>query len=63
MKHKWAEYYLFASNGTENVDANPNDIAFTIKDTKLYDPEVTLLVKDNQKLSKHLSKGSEISIY
>ena len=53
----------FRSNGTENVDANPNDIAFTIKDTKLYGPEVTSLVKDNQKLSKRLSKGSEISIY
>ena len=32
---------------------------FTIKDTKLYVLIVTLSAKDNQKLSKHLSKGLE----
>ena len=31
---------------------------FTIKDTKLYAPVVTS-ARDNQKLSKHLSKGFE----
>ena len=37
---------------------------FTIKDTKLYVPDVTLSVKDNRKLSKfskNLSKGLETS--
>ena len=38
-------------------------INFTIKDTKLYVPVATLSVRDNQKLSKLLSKGSERSIY
>ena len=36
---------------------------FLLKDTKLYVPVVTLSAKDNQKLSKLLSKGSERSVY
>ena len=40
-------------------DANASRIIFTIKDTKLCVPVVTLLARDNQKLSKILSKGSE----
>ena len=35
----------------------------TIRDTKLYLPVVTLSAKDNQKLSKRLSKRSERSVY
>ena len=42
---------------------NANDIVFTIKDTKLYVPVVTLSARDNQKLSKLLSKGFEKSVY
>ena len=38
-------------------------VIFTIKDTKLYVPVVTLSGKDNQKLSKLLSKGFERSVY
>ena len=37
-------------------DANVNIIIFTIKDTKLYVSVVTLSAKDNQKLSKFLTK-------
>ena len=52
--------------GTEN-DINDNDkgnnIIFTIKDTKLYVPIVTLSARDNEKLSKLLSKGFERSVY
>ena len=36
---------------------------FTIKDTKLYVPVVTLSAKDSQKLSEPLSKGFERSLY
>ena len=36
---------------------------FTIKDTKLYAPVVTLSARDNRKLSKLLSKGFERSVY
>ena len=39
-----------------NVVFGTNNIIFTIKDTKLYVPVVTLSVKRNQKLSKLLSK-------
>ena len=42
---------------------NANSIIFTIKDTKLYVPVVTLNVKYNQKLSKLLSKRFERSVY
>ena len=52
--------------GTEN-DINDNDkgnnIIFTIKDTKLYVPIVTLSARDNEKSSKLLSKGFERSVY
>ena len=37
-------------------DANYDNIILTIKDTKFFVPVVTLTVKDNQKLSKLLSK-------
>ena len=46
-------------NGTDNA----NNITFTIKDTKWYVSVVTLLARDNQKLSKLLSKGLERSVY
>ena len=45
-----------------NGKANDNNIIFTIKDTKLYVSVVTLSASDNQKLSKLLSKGFEISV-
>ena len=48
--------------GNENTNTNPNFI-FTMKETKLYVPVVTLSAKDIQKLSKLLSKGSEMSVF
>ena len=50
-----------ASN--DNTNDNSNNIFFTIKDTKLYVPVVTLSVKDKQKVSNFLSKGFDRSIY
>ena len=50
-------------NGADNTNANPNNIIFTIKDTKLYVPVVNLSARDNQKLTKLLSKGFERSVY
>ena len=49
--------------GNDNTNANSNNIIFTVKDTKLYVPVVTLRARDNQKLSKILSKGFERSVY
>ena len=48
-----------AGNGNNNND-NDNDgnnIIFTLKDTKLYVPVVTLSSRENQNISKLLSKG------
>ena len=53
----------FVCNGNDNTNANSNNIVFTIKDTTLYVPIVTLSVRGNQKLSKLLSKGFERSVY
>ena len=48
----------------DNLNVNVNDnIFFTIKDTKLHIHVVTLSTRDNQKLSKIISKGFEISVY
>ena len=51
LKLKWTKYCVY----------KPNDFVFTIKETKLYVPVVTLSGTDNQKLSKLLSKGFEKS--
>ena len=45
--------------GNDNTNGNPDNIIFTITDTKLYVPVVTLSARDNQKLSKFLSKEFE----
>ena len=50
------------SADADNANANSN-ITFTIKDLLLYVPVITSSAKDNQKLSKLLSKGFERSIY
>ena len=50
-----------ADNANGNND--DNNIIFSIKDTKLYVLVVTLSTRDNQKLSKLLSKGFERSVY
>ena len=46
--------YLSAT-GNDKTNANPNNITFTIKGTKLHVLVATLSAKDNQKLSKLLS--------
>ena len=56
LKLKWTEYCVLAAAGTDNTNANYNNIIFTIKEAKLYVPVVTL--SDNQKLSKFLSNGT-----
>ena len=52
-----------AAAGVDSVNANDYNIMFTMKDTNLYVPVVTLSAKCNQKLLKLLSKGSERSVY
>ena len=63
LKLKLTKCCVLSTAGADNTNANPNNIIFTIKDTKLYVAVVTLSTKDNQKLSKLPSKGFEKSIY
>ena len=45
-------------------DKNKDDkIIFTIKDTNLYVPVISLAARDNKKLLKLLSEGFERSVY
>ena len=41
---------VLSATGADNTNANPNDIIFPIKNTKLYVPVVNLSANDNQKL-------------
>ena len=57
------KYCALSVASVDNVNANFHNIIFTIKNTKLYALIVTLSVRDNQKLSKRLSKRFERSVY
>ena len=46
LKLKWTKYCVLSAAGADNGNANSN-IIFTIKDTKLYVPVVTLSARDN----------------
>ena len=48
LKLRWTRHCVSGSTGVENDDANANNIIVSIKDAKLYVPEVTLSAKDNQ---------------
>ena len=63
LKRKKTNHCVLSAAGADNVDANSDNIIFTIKDTKWYFPVVTLSAKENQKLSKLLRKGFERSVY
>ena len=52
LKLKWIKYCVLTLAGADNIHSNPNNIIFTVKDTKLNVPVVTLSAKDNQKLHK-----------
>ena len=55
LKLKWTRYRVLSEAGADNVNANSNNIIFTIKDTKWYVPVVTL--------SKLVRKGFGKSVY
>ena len=54
---------LCFDNAKDNDNANNIDANNTIKDTKLYVPVVTLSARDNQKLTKLLSKVFKRLVY
>ena len=49
LKRKWTKYCVSSTDGNINNN-DSNSITFTIKDTKLYGPVVTLTARYNQKL-------------
>ena len=55
ISSEWYENCILSSGGTAAI--------FTITDTKLYVPAVTLKTEDNLKLSKLLSEGFKRPIY
>ena len=61
LKLRWTKHCVLSVASTDNVNGSndDNNISFTIRDTKLYVPLVTLSTRDKQKLSKLLSKGFE----
>ena len=66
LKVKWTKYCVLSAASNENnanENGNANNIILTPKDTKLYVHVVTLSAKDNQKLTKLLSKGFKRSVY
>ena len=63
LKFRWTKHCLLATGAVDDTNADPNNIIFAIKDTKLNVPTVTLSAKDNQKLPKPLSKAFERSVY
>ena len=65
LKLRWSKHCILFVAGTDNANGNndDNNIIFTIKDTKLYVPVVTLSARDNPKLSNLLIIGFERSVY
>ena len=47
LKIKWIKYRVLSAAGADNVNANSNNIIFTMKDTKPYVPLVTLSARYN----------------
>ena len=55
LKVKWTKYCVLPVGSNDNLNNIDSDrIIFTLKDTKLYVPVVTLSARGNQKLSKDL---------
>ena len=50
LKLKWTKYFVLSEASADNVNNDSNNIIFTIKDSKLYVPVLTLSARDNQKL-------------
>ena len=62
LKFRLTKHCVLSAAGNDNANGNDENTIFTIKDTKLYVPVVTLSARDNQKLSKVLNKGFERSV-
>ena len=63
IKLRWTKQWVLAMIVNDNFNKNPDNIIFTIKDTKLFVAIITLSAKDNQKISIFFSKGFGRSVY
>ena len=63
LRHKWTYCSFLCEVGVDIVDANPNNVIFITKYTKLYFLVVILSATENQKLLKLLAKKLERSVY
>ena len=53
LKLKWTKYCVLCAAGNGSIindNDNANNITFTMKDTKLYVPVVTLSARGNQRI-------------
>ena len=58
LKLKWTKCFVLSTPGNDDIKNNANNIIFTMKDTELYVPFVTLSARDNQKIYQNfLVKG------
>ena len=51
LKLRFTKHCILSAAGNDNDNGNDDNITFTIKDTKLYVPFVTLSARDNQNLT------------
>ena len=62
LKLEWTKYWVLSAASSYNYSCNVNEdvhnnnTIFTVKDTQLYAPVVTLSARDNRKLSDFLVK-------
>ena len=56
LKIKLTRYCVLSAAAADNANANPNNISFTIKDTRLYVSVVTLSTRDKKNYQKFLAK-------
>ena len=63
VKLEWIKCCYLSATGADNANDNSNNTIFTIKDTKLYVPVLTLSARNNKKLLNLPSNRFEISVY
>ena len=52
LKLKWSNYCVLSAAGIDNANGNDDNIIFTIKNTKLYVPVVTLSKRYDKKINE-----------
>ena len=58
LRVTWIKYYVLAATGVDNTNADPNNIIFTIKDTKFCVPAVNVSAKKHRNFKTSWQKRS-----